>query len=98
MWKACGIYLLLINLTAAVIMLRDKRAAEKGRRRTPERTLLWIAALGGALFMLLTMYAVRHKTRKPKFAVGVPLLLLTHLAIGIAVWLWQSGLLAPFYQ
>lgn len=94
MWHLCGIYLLLVNLTAVGFTLRDKHAARHGRRRTPEATLLWIAAFGGALGMLLTMYAVRHKTRKPKFAVGVPLLLLTHIALAVAVWLWQSGLLA----
>ncbi len=94
MWQIVGIYLLLINLTAVFFIGRDKRAAKRHRRRTPEATLLWTAALGGALGMLLAMYAVRHKTRKPTFAVGVPLLLLTHITLAVAVWLWQSGLLA----
>ena len=93
MWAALGVYLLLVNLLAFAAMLRDKRAAKRGRRRTPEATLMWIAAAGGAPGTLLAMYTVRHKTRKVKFAVGVPLLLLTHIALAILLWLWTQGLL-----
>lgn len=34
-----------------------------------------VAALGGSVGSLLGMYTVRHKTKHPKFAVGIPLLL-----------------------
>ncbi len=33
-----------------------------------------VAALGGSVGSLLGMYTVRHKTKHPKFAVGIPLL------------------------
>ena len=33
-----------------------------------------VAALGGSVGSLLGMYTVRHKTRHPKFTVGIPLL------------------------
>ena len=34
-----------------------------------------VAALGGSVGSLLGMYTVRHKTKHPKFTVGIPLLL-----------------------
>ena len=46
----------------------------------PERTLLLIAAIGGSLGSLLGMLIAHHKTRKPKFYILVPLLLVLHAA------------------
>ena len=34
-----------------------------------------VAALGGSVGSLLGMYTVRHKTKHPKFTIGIPLLL-----------------------
>ena len=77
------LYLILINLVAIVITAHDKLAAVKHRRRTPERTLMLIAAIGGAPAMYLTMLVIRHKTRKPLFMIGIPLILVLELA---AAW------------
>ena len=79
------IYLILINLVALVITIHDKRAAVHHRRRVPERTLMLISALGGAPLMYLTMHIIRHKTRKPLFMIGIPLVFLLELASGFAV-------------
>ena len=38
-------------------------------------TLMTVAALGGSVGSLLGMYTVRHKTKHPKFTIGIPLLL-----------------------
>lgn len=78
-------YLILINAAGLALMLADKRRAVKNRWRVPEATLMTVAAAGGSFGVLLGMYAVRHKTRKPKFSVGVPLLLMLHTAI--ALWI-----------
>lgn len=80
MGKVLGYYLLLINAAGFLIMCVDKLLAKKEARRVPERTLLWIAALGGSLGSLLGMLAAHHKTRKPKFYILVPLLLVLHVA------------------
>lgn len=74
-------YLLLINALSFLLMLSDKIRAKKKARRIPEATLLWIAALGGSLGATAGMYLCRHKTRKPKFSVGLPVLLTLHAAI-----------------
>lgn len=75
------VYLLLINALAFVLMLADKRKAQKKKWRIPEATLMTAAALGGSLGALLGMYAFRHKTRHRKFTLGVPLLLAVQAAI-----------------
>lgn len=71
-----GGYLALINLVLFVLFCRDKAAAKAGARRTPETTLLALAVLGGSLGGLLGMVLLRHKTRKPAFRIGLPLILI----------------------
>ena len=36
--------------------------------------------------MLVFMLMIRHKTRKPKFMVGIPLILLAQIAVAFIVW------------
>lgn len=79
-------YWLLISLASIIVTCRDKRAAKKRRHRTPEATLLGMAALGGAVAMLMTMKLIRHKTQKPKFMIGIPLLILLHIALIAGIW------------
>lgn len=75
------LYLGIINAFALAIMLIDKYKAKKKAWRIPEAVLMTVAALGGSLGVLFGMYSARHKTRKPKFAVGVPFLLLLHIVL-----------------
>lgn len=72
-------YLLLINAAAFVLMLADKRRARKFRWRIPERTLMLSAALGGSIGALLGMHLFRHKTRHPKFTLGIPAILIAQI-------------------
>ncbi len=71
-------YLLIINAAAFLLMLVDKRKAQKKRWRIPERTLLLSAALGGSLGALLGMQLFRHKTRHLRFSLGIPVMLAIH--------------------
>ena len=84
-----GGYLALINLVLFILFGRDKAAAQKGTRRTPETTLLALAVLGGSLGGWLGMALFRHKTRKPAFRIGLPLILICHLLL--AGWLLNMG-------
>ncbi len=68
-------YLITVNAAGFLLMLIDKAKARKNAWRIPERTLMLLAAVGGSIGCLLGMYTVRHKTRHPKFTIGIPLLL-----------------------
>ena len=73
------IYLLAVNALGFSIMLYDKHQAKNNLWRIPEKTLMGIAVIGGSLGCLLGMYTARHKTRKPKFALGIPVILAVQL-------------------
>jgi uncharacterized membrane protein YsdA (DUF1294 family) len=84
-WKVLGVW----NLAVWALYAFDKYAAVHHWRRVPERRLLWAAALAGAPGAFLGMITCRHKTRKPRFSWGVPLLLILQLAL--LVWAWKAG-------
>lgn len=69
-------------------MLVDKRKAVKKKWRIPEATLLFWAAIGGSVGALTGMYVFRHKTKHPKFTLGVPAILIAQIALGL--WLWTK--------
>jgi uncharacterized membrane protein YsdA (DUF1294 family) len=79
------IYLAIINAVAFLLMLADKQKARKNAWRIPERTLLLTAAIGGSFGSLLGMCLFRHKTRKPRFSLGIPLLFTIHSVILIMI-------------
>lgn len=72
------------NLFVFLVYGWDKLSARRGWRRVPERTLLLLAALLGSPGALVGMYGFHHKTRKPRFAVGVPLMLAIEVAAAAA--------------
>jgi uncharacterized membrane protein YsdA (DUF1294 family) len=66
--------ILLFNAVAFMAAGLDKRRAERGLRRIPERTLLLLSLPLAAPGLLLGMRAFRHKTGKFSFiarAIGV---------------------------
>ena len=75
------IYLAIINLCAFVVFGIDKLKARRGAWRTPESTLLLLAAIGGSFGSFLGMKVWRHKTQHKKFTILVPLLMAIHIAI-----------------
>ena len=74
-------YILIMSVIAIIVTVKDKVAAIRDRRRTPEKKLMLISALGGSAAMLLTMYLIRHKTRHMKFMIGIPLILTLQIII-----------------
>lgn len=78
MMPALWIYLLATNITAFTLMAADKVQSRKSGRRIRERTLLLVAAAGGALGAWIAMRTQRHKTKHAAFVIGIPLLLILH--------------------
>ena len=81
MTKLILIYLLIINAIGFVLMLGDKRMAQKKLWRIPEATLISVAAMGGSIGSLAGMYTFRHKTRHLKFTLGIPAILVAQIAL-----------------
>ena len=75
------IYLFLINASSFLLMLIDKHKARKNKWRIPESTLLGAALIGGSVGALAGMYTARHKTKKPAFCVGIPLMLVLQITV-----------------
>lgn len=76
-------YIISINLLALGLFAIDKYYAKKGRWRIKESTLLWVAFLGGAAGSLLGMAAFRHKTKKKRFTILVPLFLVLQIVVPV---------------
>ena len=76
-----GALLTLTNITAFVMMGIDKYKAVRGVRRISEKALLTACSLMAAPGGLLGMYTFHHKTRKPKFSIGVPAMLVAQAAL-----------------
>ena len=75
--------LLLTNTASFLLMGEDKRRAQRGKWRIPERTLFLSAALFGG------MHIFHHKTRHLRFRLGFPALLLVQVVL-VGLWAWQQ--------
>ena len=85
------VYLALINLFTFLQMGWDKRQSKRpGGRRVPERRLFVTAAIGGSLGAVLGMFQFHHKTKHWYFRLGLPLILIAHIALAGFLW-YQFG-------
>ena len=80
------IYLCFINLASLFITVWDKHLAKQGKWRISEKTLLICSALGGGALMYITMRIIHHKTRKNKFMVGIPAIVLLQIGIFLIIY------------
>ncbi len=65
----------------------DKRAARRGRRRTPEATLHLLELLGGFPGAMVAQRVFRHKRGKVSYLIVFWLIVGLHVA-GWAGWFW----------
>ncbi|MBP3301207.1 MAG: DUF1294 domain-containing protein [Clostridia bacterium] len=77
------------SLIAFFLYGSDKARAKQNRYRIPEKVLLGIALLGGSLGAMAGMQIFRHKTKKLKFLLGIPLCLLLN---ALAIWYLSANL------
>ena len=84
------IYIIIVNIIGFLIMLIDKRKAEKGSWRIQEKTIFIITALGGGIGTITGMYVFHHKTKKMRFTIGLPLItILEIIAIIYYIFLYK---------
>ena len=74
-------YFILINFIGFLAMYLDKKKAIKGKWRISEKSLMVITLLGGGIGTNLGMYKFRHKTKKAKFYIGFPTILIVELIL-----------------
>ena len=60
---AYGAYLILLSLITFILYHSDKKKAEKGKMRIPEKVLLLFSFFGGAFGGYPAMLIFRHKTK-----------------------------------
>lgn len=78
-----GVYAVL-NFFAFFMYGIDKHKAKRGSRRISESALT-TAAIFGAIGALLGMLFFRHKTKKPRFYIGIPVIIIIEAAIFLLV-------------
>ena len=82
--------LVIWNIITFFMMGIDKRRAVHDRRRISEKTLLGSAFLMGGVGIFAGSRVYRHKTKKTKFIIGMPLAVLFNIAIIIgAIYLFR---------
>ena len=80
------IYLIIINLIAFLVMYLDKRKARYGKWRIQEQSLFILALIGGSIGAIAGMYTFRHKTKKLRFSVGFPVILILQIILIFSIW------------
>jgi uncharacterized membrane protein YsdA (DUF1294 family) len=71
----------MMSTLSFLLMGIDKYKARREKWRISEKTLLLSALLGGSIGTLLGMLLFHHKTRKPRFFLGVPMILILQVLI-----------------
>lgn len=75
------VYLVVINVIAFLAMGIDKWKAKRNAWRIPEQTLIALVMLGGGIGGIAGMYTFRHKTKKPRFYIGFPFILIAEISV-----------------
>ena len=77
------IYLVIINLVSFLAMYIDKKRAKWGKWRIKESTLFTLVLLGGGIGGIAGMHTFRHKTKKMRFVIGFPLILILEVVCAV---------------
>jgi uncharacterized membrane protein YsdA (DUF1294 family) len=77
------VYLAVINVIGFAIMGIDKQKAKRGSYRISEKTLFFVALLGGSIGAKIGMELFRHKTHHKKFVYGIPAIIVLQLVVFI---------------
>ncbi len=74
-------YIAIISIITFFTYGSDKSKAKSNKRRTPEKVLLGLSFIGGALGGILAMNLFRHKTKHWYFWMINVLSLIIHIAV-----------------
>ncbi|MBO5397328.1 MAG: DUF1294 domain-containing protein [Clostridia bacterium] len=77
------------------MMALDKYKAQKSYWRIPEKSIFVVTLLGGGIGTITGMYVFRHKTKKLKFTVGLPTILISEICV--IIYLLYKGILQMLF-
>ena len=80
------IYGVLINLAAFAVYGLDKWKAKRHAYRISENMLIGLAVIGGSAGAIAGMMCFRHKIRKAKFMITVPVIFVVEVIL-LIIWL-----------
>lgn len=84
--KIALLYFAVISFVSMVLTVYDKIASKKFKKnRIAEKTLICVAALGGAVAEYVTMKLIRHKTRHKKFMIGLPVIIVLQAILIVVI-------------
>ncbi len=83
------IYWAIISAVTVIATVYDKHSARMGGRRVSEAMLILLALLGGGVAELIVMKKIRHKTLHKKFMIGLPLIIVLHIAIVVVYFFFK---------
>ncbi len=78
-------YLCVINLMTFLVYGLDKWKAKNHKYRISEKTLIGLAVIWGSIGAWIGMQVFRHKTKHPKFVIGVPVIFVIQIGIVLAM-------------
>ena len=82
-------YVVLINLVTLVLCVIDRILAAHRFWRVPEKLLLSLAWIGGAMGAKYAQLVSGHKKLKHDFSVNLNLIIILQIGLGLAVWSYQ---------
>ena len=74
-------YLIFINIVGLLSMYLDKYFAKNNMYRISEKSLFFIAIIGGSIGSIIGMYQFRHKTKHRQFTTGLPFIIFIQIMI-----------------
>ncbi|WP_017756069.1 DUF1294 domain-containing protein [Calidifontibacillus oryziterrae] len=81
-------YIFLLNLIGLLLMSSDKKRAQKGKWRIPERRLWFVGILGGGIGLYWGMKTYHHKTKHISFKFGMPVIIVLNvITYGYVIYL-----------
>ena len=88
--KFLFIYPFIINIIGFFAFWIDKRKAQKGKWRIPEKRLFLFALLGGGVGCTLGMQVFRHKTKHLSFVIGIPMIMTVEYTAMILIYYFMK--------
>ena len=80
------LYFAIVNVAGFLAMGIDKRRSKSRRKwRISEAAMFTVALFGGTCGILGGMYLFRHKTEKPAFQFGMPVILVLQVMAALIV-------------